>query len=34
MNELSDAALNELLKQQRYIIETLNKIKTKLKIED
>ncbi|MFU0764919.1 MAG: hypothetical protein ACFWTU_08925 [Leuconostoc mesenteroides] len=34
MNELSEQALNEILSQQRYIIETLNKIKIHLNIKD
>lgn len=32
MNELSDAALNEILLQQKYIIQSLNEIKKKLDI--
>ncbi len=34
MNELSEQALNELLKEQKYIIQTLNKIKNVLGIKD
>lgn len=34
MNELSDVALNEILLQQKYIIQSLNEIKKKLDINE
>jgi len=34
MNELSDIALNEILLQQKYIIQSLNEIKKKLDISE
>lgn len=34
MNELSDVALNEILLQQKYIIQSLNEIKKNLDINE